>query len=612
MTFLLKFVLLDLLVLVLSSFMAISIKNSFEYFVFNSDDLLLVFAAAALQTGSLCLFGVYRSILQYSGIKDLLNIFIAVTFGTFLMFALTLLAFPSYWKFVFPLWGISLFFLGGIRLARRLFWDFKRQAGFHRQGKKALIIGAGEAGALIARTLQSTKTSTGLSPVGFIDDDRRKKGFKLYGLPVLGTRDDIPAVVKKLTIEEAVIAIPSALPEQVKAIAAICRQAGIRVKVLPSVLDIIQGKNLLDQVQELQMEDLLHRSEVEINLDQVSGYLKNQVVIVTGAGGSIGAELCRQICSFRPEKLLLLGRGENSIYEINLQLERIYPEVEKIPIIADVRDEEKILEIFRQYRPGVVFHAAAHKHITFMEMYPEEAFKNNVFGTLNVARASDLYKAGYFIFISTDKAVKPSSAMGLTKLIAEMITRKFAMGSDTRYVSVRFGNVLGSRGSVVELFRRQIAAGGPLTVTHPDMRRFFMTIREAVQLVIQAGAMARGGEVFLLDMGEQIRIEELALDMIKLSNLCPGDDIEIKFVGQRPGEKLYEELLTEKEKAVVTQHQKIFMVENSTVDYELIEKIMSKKGFPAHEQIAEIMQDSYKKFNLPGRNKQDVEGAGNA
>lgn len=347
-----------------------------------------------------------------------------------------------------------------------------------------------------------------------------------------------------------------------------------------------------------QLEDLLHRSEVNIDLNQVSGYLKGQVVLVTGAGGSIGAELCRQICAFQPRKLLLLGRGENSIHEISMELAQDRPEVCHVPVIADIRDEKKLLEVFSRYKPGVVFHAAAHKHVYLMEQHPDEAFKNNVYGTLNLARMADRFQTGIFVLISTDKAVNPCSVMGLTKLLAEMVVRYFAEISSTKFIAVRFGNVLGSRGSVVHLFRRQIAAGGPVTVTHPDMRRFFMTVREAVQLVLQAGAMAGGGEIFVLDMGEQIKIVDLARDMIRLSGLKPGKDIAIKYTGTRPGEKLYEELSTDREEIMATRHQKIFALYNGSVDRELLDEILTGHGFPNPEQLAKLMELTRAKYNL--------------
>jgi FlaA1/EpsC-like NDP-sugar epimerase len=348
----------------------------------------------------------------------------------------------------------------------------------------------------------------------------------------------------------------------------------------------------------LQVEDLLPRREVEVNLSQVSKHIEDEVVLVTGAGGSIGSELCRQICRFQPKKLILMGRGENSIYEISLELALSKTKVTYIPVIGDIRDKDRVEEIFARHKPTMIFHAAAHKHVALMELHPEEAFKNNVFGTLNLVRAADAYQAKMMLFISTDKAVNPSSVMGLTKLLGEMIIRSYAAKSCTKFCAVRFGNVLGSRGSVVQLFRKQIAAGGPITITHPEMRRYFMTIREAVQLVLQAGAMAEGGEIFMLDMGEQVKIVDLARNMIRLSELTGHKKIEIKYVGVKPGEKLSEELLTAKENARVTQHRKIFIIHPEVVDQELFNLIEEARDTPNGDYLERLMRAARDKYRL--------------
>lgn len=587
----------DLMALVLS--MVLTINLQYDWFPWDYRDLALfvVLAFIAVVT-SLSLFGVYSLIWQYAGIKDFLKLAASITAGIVIGTAATLIFIQNFpWRVVVLNWLISIILLGGIRFTQRLLWEHL-VLGRNKKNLKMLIIGAGEAGALIARTLQTTRTQVESEPIGFIDDDLSKTGMKLYGLPVLGTRKDIPVIKKRLAVDEAIIAIPSATPDQISDIADICHKAGITTRILPSVLDIIWGRNLFGQARELHMEDLLRREEVETNFDQVRAYLKNQVVLVTGAGGSIGSEICRQICAVKPQALILVGRGENSIYEINSELSHSWPEIRIVPVIADIKDEDKLMDTFTKYRPTVVFHAAAHKHVDFMELHPEESFKNNVFGTLNVARMSDLFQVQKFVLISTDKAVNPTGVMGLTKLLAEMIIRRYAETSVTKFVAVRFGNVLGSRGSVVHLFRKQIASGGPVTITHPEMHRYFMTIREAVQLVMQAGALAHGGEVFLLDMGNQIKIVDLANDMIRLCGYRPGIDIEIKFVGVRPGEKLYEELTTDWERILSTVHKKIFKVETDGIDRQLIDTIFKVRGFPLSAQLKLIMNSALLKFNL--------------
>ncbi|MCL6614295.1 MAG: polysaccharide biosynthesis protein, partial [Firmicutes bacterium] len=376
---------------------------------------------------------------------------------------------------------------------------------------------------------------------------------------VLGGRAAIPSVVAEKAIDEIFIAIPSAPPSAIRAIVSVCRATNARLKILPGLYQLVEGRVSVKALREVAVEDLLGRAPVAVDLEEIASYLQGERVLVTGAGGSIGAELCRQIARFNPEKLLLLGRGEGSIYEIHLELSESAPHLKLVPIIADVRDRERLHYIFELYRPEVIFHAAAHKHVPFMEEAPDEAIKNNVFGTLNVAELAHEYNAKSFVLVSTDKAVRPTSVMGATKRLAEAIVQDLARRSATRFCAVRFGNVLGSRGSVVPLFQHQIARGGPVTVTDERMVRYFMTIPEAASLVIQAGAMGKGGEIFVLDMGEPIRIIDLARELIRLSGLEPGKDIEIVITGPRPGEKLFEEVLTAEEGMNATKNQRLFV-----------------------------------------------------
>jgi len=434
-----------------------------------------------------------------------------------------------------------------------------------------LIVGAGNTGALIARQIQQNHRLS-KKIVGFADDARSKCGQMLLGFKVLGNRKDLKRLVAEYQVDEIIIAIPTMTRQQLTQIIQDCRQTGCRVKIVPALDELINGRPVIEQLRDVNLEDLLRREPVKLNLEKVAGYLKGKRVLVTGAGGSIGSELCRQIVRLQPDSLILLGKGENSIYEIEQELHERYPGLSIEPVIADVRDQKRIRAIFARTRPEAVFHAAAHKHVPLMELQPEEAVQNNVFGTRNVAEAAHAYGVDIFVMISTDKAVNPTSVMGTTKRVAEQIIQSINLVSRTKFVAVRFGNVLGSRGSVVPLFKKQIAAGGPVTITHPEMKRYFMTIPEAVQLVLQAGSMAQGGEVFVLDMGEPVKIYDMACALIELAGLRPGRDIEIRFTGLRLGEKLFEELLTAEEGTSATAHEKIFVANLQSIDLQKLER----------------------------------------
>ncbi|HPZ43330.1 MAG TPA: nucleoside-diphosphate sugar epimerase/dehydratase [Bacillota bacterium] len=555
---------------------------------------------AATSLSSFYFFGLYNRIWEYAGAKELYAIIKAVTLTGFLQFCLNLILFKAYLPgSVFLIsWLLMLFFVGGSRFCWRLMRDLDNFRLLRQRKKPVLIVGAGGAGALVARAIQENETD--LAPVGFVDDSDLKQNMKMYGLPVLGKREDIPALVERHAIEEIIIAIPSASSRELRELVNISSNTPARLKITPSVFSYIRGNINLKQIRDVEVEDLLRREPVRVNLQDIAGYLNGRVVLVTGAGGSVGSELCIQAASFRPRLLVLLGRGENSLYEASLALESRYPGVNREIAIADVRDRYRIEQIFSQYRPDVVFHAAAHKHVPLMEKNPYEAFVNNVIGTLNVARAAKAVQTGVFILISTDKAVKPKSVMGATKRAAEMIIQEFNRNSDTRYSAVRFGNVLGSRGSVVPLFKKQIARGGPVTVTDPDMVRYFMTVSEAAQLVIQAGALAKGGEIFLLDMGEPVRIVDLARDLIKLSGFRPDLDIPIVYTGVRPGEKLFEELFTENERVDKTAHERILVSRSeetsSPAVKELIEYVDSP-GFSLNDfEALELLRNLIPEF----------------
>lgn len=521
--------------------------------------------------------GLYRQVWQYASVPELVRVVGAVTLDSAAWAAVIyILPNQGFPRSVFIIsWFLNITALGGIRLGLRIRNEWFAFVRRNQQGtRRTLIIGAGAAGALLAKEYAKHPELDSVL-IGFLDDDPSKQGLHVAGLPVIGTRDDLDWVVPKYKVTNLVIAMPSAKGTVVRQVVEAGRRLGLHVQTVPGIYELVDGSLSIGQVRDVQIEDLLGREEVKVDLEAIAAYLTHEVVLVTGAGGSIGSELCRQVARFHPRQLLLLGHGENSIYEIHLELRTRFPYLDLRPIIADVQDETRIRQVFDRYRPSVVFHAAAHKHVPLMEENPTEAIKNNIFGTLNVAKTADQFGAKRFVLISTDKAVNPTSVMGVTKRVAECIVQSLNDQSRTVFVAVRFGNVLGSRGSVIPLFKRQIAAGGPVTVTHPDMARYFMTIPEAVQLVIQAASMGQGGEVFVLDMGEPVKIVDLARDLIRLSGYEPDVDIPIVFTGIRPGEKLSEELLTAKEGTEATRHERIFVARSEIVDASKLSMFLS-------------------------------------
>lgn len=505
----------------------------------------------------------YRRMWQYASIGELVSLCKAATISevVFAILAVTVNAhFPwfSVPRSIYLLsWVLIIAGIGSARLSWRMFRDSYMKYEDRNYNSRTLIIGAGSAGVLIAKELKHASNQE-LYPFAFIDDDCTKWKLQVLGMPILGGRDRIPEVVRKYNIEKIIIAIPSASKSEIAKIIDICKNTGTKIKILPRVGDLV-GNISVSMIREVNVEDLLGRDPVQVDLQGIANYVTGQVVLVTGAGGSIGSELCRQISSFEPKKMLLLGHGENSIYDIEMELSILFPSLNMETVIADIQDIRRLKDIFEVYNPSVIFHAAAHKHVPLMERNPAEAVKNNVFGTKNLVDCAHEFGVLRFVMISTDKAVNPSSVMGVTKRVAEMYIQGLARTSKTKFVAVRFGNVLGSRGSVIPLFKKQIEKGGPVKVTHPDMTRYFMTIPEAVQLVIQAGAFAKGGEIFILDMGNPIKIADLARDLIRLSGFEPDADIKITYIGIRPGEKLFEEILTNEEGISATKHDRIFV-----------------------------------------------------
>ncbi|HEY3821382.1 MAG TPA: nucleoside-diphosphate sugar epimerase/dehydratase [Polyangiaceae bacterium] len=528
----------------------------------------------ALQYGLMLAFSVHRMAWRYIGLPEVRRIGIVVALGVLALVAVRLLipgllltGAPWAVRAVIPIGIILSFgflsFLGvvGVRVLRRTLSE--RQEVHHRPRSDrgavpTMLIGAGRAGVLVAKEI-AARPDIGIVVVGFLDDDPAKMGTVMHGIPVIGTTEDVGRHCAKYGAKQALITMASASGKEIRHIVEMCELHQIPVKIVPGLFEIVGGRVNLSRIRPVAIEDLLRREPVKLDEDAILGVVRGRSVLVSGAGGSIGSELCRQICSFAPEHLVLVEHGENNLFQIERELRDRFPEVKLHAYVGDVRDASRMAGIFTDRRPHVVFHAAAHKHVPMMEANPGEAIKNNVLGTKLLAEIADEYGVSEFVMISTDKAVNPSSVMGASKRAAEIVIQAMSQRSKTRFVAVRFGNVLGSTGSVVPIFQEQIARGGPVTVTHPEMTRYFMTIPEACQLVLEAAAMGKGGEIFVLDMGKPVKVLDLARDVIALSGLREGEDIEIHFTGIRPGEKLYEELSLEEEGVERTGHPKVFI-----------------------------------------------------
>lgn len=594
------FILLDSMIVVTAIF--------FSYLTLEA--YLPSYELPALLTSSLALllshhffaytYKLYNKAWQYASVGELVVILKVVTFSILTTLVVQLVAFQnSYTRALLLTWMLHVLLIGGSRFSRRIMQDRhnRRQKAF----KRTLIVGAGAAGTMVARQLIHNQ-DVDLKPVAFIDDDPAKIKLDILGIQVIGTTSQIATIVKEYAIDNIVIAIPSLSNKQVKHIVDECVKTTAKTQIIPKLEDLMTGKVSVKQMREVEVEDLLGRDPIELDIAMISENLNGKTVLITGAGGSIGSEICRQVCRFNPRKIVLVGHGENSIYQIDMELRNRYQqEIEIVPVIGDIQSRERIFTIMQEHQPNIVYHAAAHKHVPLMEVNPREAVKNNIFGTKNVAAAAQANNVDTFVMISTDKAVNPTNVMGATKRFAEMVIQQLAEHNQgaTKFVAVRFGNVLGSRGSVIPLFKKQIEAGGPVTVTHPDMTRYFMTIPEASKLVIQAGVLARGGEIFVLDMGEPVKIVDLAKNLIKLSGY-QIDEIGIRYSGIRPGEKMYEELLNENEVHPKQIFPKIHMGKAVMIDSwlftELVDKLLTMSEV---EMCGTLIRVANNNFELP-------------
>lgn len=520
------------------------------------------------------IYKLYNKAWEYASIGELKQIFKAITLSILVTAIVQqIINHDIYVRILAIAWMLHLLLIGGSRFVWRMFRDTYITKATDK--KRTLIIGAGSAGTMVVRQLQHNKEAD-LYPIAFVDDDRNKQKLEIYNVPVVGTTNHIQEIVEDNDIEHIIIAIPSLNRGQINEIFEKCRKTKAKTQIVPMLEDLLDGKLSFNEFRDVQVEDLLGREPIKLDDAGIGEKIKGKTILVTGAGGSIGSEICRQVMKYKPAKIVLLGHGENSIYNIEMEMRVTYKDTVEITTeIADVQDRHKIFEIMKKHQPYIVYHAAAHKHVPLMERNPEEAVKNNIFGTKNVAEAADTFKVNTFVMVSTDKAVNPTNVMGATKRFAEMIVQHMAsVSNSTRFVAVRFGNVLGSRGSVIPLFKKQIQKGGPVTVTHPDMIRYFMTIPEASRLVIQAGTLARGGELFVLDMGDPVKILDLAKNLITLSGYSI-EEIGIEFTGLRPGEKMYEELLNEGEIHPEQIFPKIHIGKAVLIDQDILMKFMN-------------------------------------
>ncbi len=575
-TRILLLLLVDVLLINLSSFLALFTRMELDFTALLESGFLDSICRYAL-IDTVCtififlLFRLYNSLWAYAGTNELTRVAAASIVAAAVKYvSMRLLVMPVPKSFPVLDGMFLMAFVGCSRLAYRYFRDILRHKRRSGAQMRTMLIGAGDAGAMALLEFQNSQHSSN-HVVCIIDDDSRKRGQLLRGVPIVGSRESILSAAEKYRIQEIVLAIPSASARQQRAILSICQKTKCTLRTLPAIYQLANGEVSIQRIRNVEIEDLLGRDPVQVDTAGIGKHVAGKTILVTGGGGSIGSELCRQLATFGPARLILFDIYENNAYDIQQELRRIYPNLNLTVLIGSVQDRKRLEDLFSRYRPDLVYHAAAHKHVPLMEDSPCEAVKNNVFGTLNVAEMADRYGASRFLLISSDKAVNPTNVMGATKRVCEMIIQMLDMGSKTEYVAVRFGNVLGSNGSVIPLFKKQIAAGGPVTVTDPQIIRYFMTIPEAVSLVLQAGVYAKGGEIFILDMGDPIRIDDLARNMIRLSGFEPDVDIPIVYTGLRPGEKLFEELLLSGEGMRKTQNDLIYIGKDQPFDGEVLQ-----------------------------------------
>ncbi len=602
---------IDTLLLAIAWYGAHVLRFNFDVPASNLGMMKKVFPVVIIiKAGTFYFLDLYRGMWRYTSITDLLNIIKAASIGSLL--SISLISFGTrlagFARSVFIIdWCLTILLISGFRLSIRLyfelmsedepwriavgslFWPLRQK---HADSKNLIIIGAGDCGEQIYREIRYNARLQ-YNVVGFLDDDSAKVGMKIHGIPVLGSIGDIEALPESVRADEALIAIPSASSHQMRRIVACCKESGIRFKTVPGMGELINGKVTLNAIREVAYRDLLGREVIRLDEARIGTCLQGRSILVTGAGGSIGSELCRQICRFQPESIALYERAESPLYELDLELKQNFGGVEILPFLADIRDRRQLEKAFEFVKPQVVFHAAAYKHVPLLELQPWKAIKNNVQGTRNLIDTSIKFDVGRFVFVSTDKAVRPINVMGASKRAAELLvqSQNGCEPSSTVFMTVRFGNVVGSVGSVVPLFKKQIEKGGPVTVTHPEATRYFMTIPEACQLILQTGAMGEGGEIFVLNMGMSIKIDDMARDLIRLSGFEPDVDIKIEYIGLRPGEKLYEELITEGEGIVPTSHEKIVVLRGNECDLGVVNGKIDELAILAYDQEGEKIKE---------------------
>lgn len=598
-TRLMLLVLLDSVIVSTAIFIAAWIAYPYETVIDNTSLVISAIALLIFHHIFAVMFNLYNKVWAYASIGELIAIVKSVTLSIFAAAIVQFFVsdFTIFKRALLVAWMLHILMIGG----SRFFWRILRDGYINNDHNKknTLIIGAGSAGAMIARQLTSENNSD-LLPIGFVDDNEAKQKMELYNLPILGQTRDIEMIVQNHAIEHIIIAIPSLSREQLNDLVAICQKTKVKTQILPKVEDLLTGRVSVTHLKDVEVEDLLGRDPVDLDIQAIKSSVSGQTIMVTGAGGSIGSELCRQLIKFNPKSIVLVGHGEYSIYQIDIELTILCKQldIDVIPVIADIQDRERMFEIIERYEPVIIYHAAAHKHVPLMENNPHEAVKNNVIGTRNVAEAACEFNVKTFVLISSDKAVNPTSVMGATKRVAEMIIQQLSKDSETIFTAVRFGNVLGSRGSVIPLFKKQIAAGGPVTVTDPKMTRYFMTIQEASRLVIQASTLAKGGEVFVLDMGEPVKIIDLARNLIRLSGYTDSE-IPIVYTGIRPGEKMYEEIMNESELLPGQVYEKIYVGRTTDVDGQLLENLIHYFNTYSNEQLqSELNKIAFNKTTL--------------